>query len=137
MKFAKFKQLSSLGLCIVLIIGCFSACKGKTTSSEPVKEEKAVTIDWKVEDTDFDLAVKASDRYSVIKQEKEDGYMVTIKGLFHDDDHVITETKGIFSVVEHAKDFSDLHEEEKPKILQLANLSTLVSPHGKEIVKKK
>ena len=68
MKFAKFKQLSSLGLCIVLIIGCFSACKGKTTSSEPVKEEKAVTIDWKVEDTDFDLAVKASNRYSVIKQ---------------------------------------------------------------------
>ena len=45
--------------------------------------------------------------------------------------------EAIFSVVEHAKDFSDLHEEEKPKILQLANLSTIVSPHGKEIVKEK
>lgn len=32
--------------------------------------------------------------------------MVTIKGLFHDDDHVITETKGIFSVVEHQKDLT-------------------------------
>lgn len=45
--------------------------------------------------------------------------------------------EAIFSVVEHAKDFSDLHEEEKPKILQLANLSTIISPHGKEIVKEK
>ncbi|MBO5121312.1 MAG: hypothetical protein J6C28_06485 [Bacilli bacterium] len=45
--------------------------------------------------------------------------------------------EAIFSIVGHAKDFSDLHEEEKPKILQLANLSTIVSSHGKEIVKEK
>lgn len=34
-------------------------------------------------------------------------------------------------------DFRDFHEEEKPKILQLSNLSKIVSPHGKEIVKDK
>ena len=45
--------------------------------------------------------------------------------------------EAIFTITQHVTDFSDLHEEEKPKILQLANLSTLVSPHGKEIVKKK
>jgi len=36
--------------------------------------------------------------------------MVTIKGLFHDDDHIITETKGIFSVVEHQKDLTTTPE---------------------------
>lgn len=36
--------------------------------------------------------------------------MVTIKGLFHDDDHVITESKGIFSVVEHQKDLTTTPE---------------------------
>jgi len=36
--------------------------------------------------------------------------MVTIKGLFHDDDHVITETKGVFSVVEHQKDLTTTPE---------------------------
>lgn len=32
--------------------------------------------------------------------------MVTIKGLFDDKDHIITEQKGIFSVVEHQKDLT-------------------------------
>lgn len=36
--------------------------------------------------------------------------MVTIKGLFNDDDHVITEVKGIFRVVEHQKDLTTTPE---------------------------
>lgn len=43
----------------------------------------------------------------------------------------------MFKNVELFADFSDFHEEEKPKILQLSNLNKIVSPHGKEVVKEK
>lgn len=36
--------------------------------------------------------------------------MITINGLFHDADHVITESKGIFSVVEHQRDLTTTPE---------------------------
>lgn len=36
--------------------------------------------------------------------------MITINGLFHDEDHVITESKGIFSVVEHQRDLTTTPE---------------------------
>lgn len=36
----------------------------------------------------------------------------------------------------HIRDFRDFHEEEKPKILELARLNKIVAPHGKEITKK-
>lgn len=32
--------------------------------------------------------------------------MVTIKGLYDDKDHIITETKGMFSVVEHTRNLT-------------------------------
>lgn len=43
----------------------------------------------------------------------------------------------MFQNVEKLAEFKDFHEEEKPKILQLSNLSKIVAPHGKEIVKEK
>lgn len=36
--------------------------------------------------------------------------MVKINGLFHDEDHVITEEKGVFSVVEHQRDLTTTPE---------------------------
>lgn len=36
--------------------------------------------------------------------------MITINGLFHDEDHIITEQKGIFSVVEHQRDLTTMPE---------------------------
>lgn len=45
--------------------------------------------------------------------------------------------ESMFKNVEKLGEFRDFHEEEKPKILQLSNLSKIVSPHGKEIVKEK
>lgn len=45
--------------------------------------------------------------------------------------------ESMFKNVGHLVDFRDFREEEKPKILQLSNLSKIVSPHGKEIIKDK
>lgn len=54
-----------------------------------------------------------------------------------DSDEIIDDymSSALLSAV-HIRDFRDFHEEEKPKILELARLNKIVAPHGKEITKK-
>lgn len=84
----------------------------------------------------FTFASDGYDNRRILNTDMYDQFMA-LESVANENELFDDFMEAVLTVSQNVKDFSDFHEEEKPKILQLANLNTIISPHGKEIVKEK